>query len=540
MGNSESQFVEQYACEVDDMKDGDMKEVEFESGLGKALLVRDKGEFSAIGPKCSHFGAPLIKGSLMNGTVRCPWHGACFNVKTGDIEDFPGLDCIPAHEVCVKGSKVYIKASKSSLASHKRYKDMQQTCDNSKPHVVIVGGGPASVTCAETLRQKQFTGRITIVSKEAHLPYDRTKLSKAMDIDPEKIYLRPQQFYESVNIDIQLNSCVTGLDIKDKSLNINNGEKTMKYNKLVIATGGSPRTLPIPGWDLKNVFVLRTPDDARAIVRAAADKNVVICGASFIGMEVAASLVTKAKSVSVCEFFKVPFERVLGAKVGRFLQSMHENKGVVFHMGTSMEEIVGDDEGFVNGIKLKGGETLDADLVIAGVGVIPSTGFLQETSIQLTKQGFVTCDKYLRVLDGENCVIPDVYAAGDIVMYPQRLREWQPSNIQHYQMAQFHGRTVGSNLVASNIDLKMVDSVPFFWTVQYGKSIRYTGYGVGYDDIVVKGDLEEGKFAAYYCKGDFVVAVATLGMDPLAAEVAQKFQCGMALKKCVECGDVEA
>jgi len=527
-----SNVVEKFVCNVSEMKDGEMKEVEFDEGMGKALLVRSEGEFSAIGPKCTHFGAPLIKGTLYKNTVRCPWHGACFNVKTGDIEDYPGLDCVPKHEVVIKGAQVFVRAEVDSLKSHKRYKPMVQEVDTNGQHVVIIGGGPASVTCAETLRQKSFTGPITIVTREKHIPYDRTKLSKAMDIDPEKIYLRPQQFYDSVNIKVMKNSNATEVNLKEKIVGFQDGN-CIKYDKLVIATGGSPRSLPIPGWELENVFVLRTPADAKAIVKAATEKNVVICGASFIGMEVASYLASKANKVSVCEFFKVPFERVLGKEVGQFLQNMHENKGVEFHMGTSMEEIIGDDKK-VKQIKLKGGQTIDCDVLVAGVGVIPSTAFLQkETSsaISMTKQGFVNTDKYLRVLDTDNKVIPDVYAAGDIVMYPQKLRDWQPSNIQHYQMAQFHGRTVGNNLVLSEIDLKQVDSVPFFWTVQYGKSIRYTGYGFGYDDIVIRGSLEEGKFCAYYTKEDKVVAVATLGMDPLAAEVASKMQNGQVLLK---------
>jgi len=168
----ETEFVEAYACQVDDMKDGEMREVVI--GEGKALLVRDRGEYSAIGPKCTHYGAPLVKGSLKNGHVRCPWHGACFNIKNGDIEDYPGLDCVPKHEVLIQdGDKVVIKATKSALASHKRYKPMVQTENKDGPHVLIIGGGPASVTCAEVLRQRSFTGRITIVTQETHLPYDR-------------------------------------------------------------------------------------------------------------------------------------------------------------------------------------------------------------------------------------------------------------------------------------------------------------------------------------------------------------------------------
>ena len=170
--NSKEEMVEAYACRVDEMQDGDMREVPI--GNVKALLVRDQGEFKAIGPKCTHYGAPLVKGSLRNGIVRCPWHGACFNIDTGDIEDFPGLDCLPKHEIFIQdGDKVVIKAARSALKSHKRYKPTVQCQNENGPHILIIGGGPTSVSCAETLRQKSFTGSVTIVTMERFLPYDR-------------------------------------------------------------------------------------------------------------------------------------------------------------------------------------------------------------------------------------------------------------------------------------------------------------------------------------------------------------------------------
>ena len=179
MGNSEStpdNCIDKYACDVNDMKDGEMREVVMdEEGKKKVLLVRSDGEYYAMGPKCTHFGAPLVKGSLRNGHVRCPWHGACFNIKTGDIEDYPGLDCVPSYTVSIQGgNKVYIRADKEVLQSHKRVKPM--TCPanvDGQPHYLVIGGGPASVTCVETLRQKSFMGKITIATMESHVPYDR-------------------------------------------------------------------------------------------------------------------------------------------------------------------------------------------------------------------------------------------------------------------------------------------------------------------------------------------------------------------------------
>ncbi|XP_078492604.1 apoptosis-inducing factor 3-like [Ciona intestinalis] len=527
---SKDEIVEAYACKVGEMKDGEMREVSV--GDGKALLVRHQGEYSAIGHKCTHYGAPLVKGALRDGRVRCPWHGACFNAKTGDIEDFPGLDCVPKHDIVIQdGDKVVIRACKSALETHKRYKPMVQTQNEDGPHVVIVGGGPASVTCAETLRQKSFMGKITILSADPYLPYDRTKLSKAMDIKPEAIFLRPQEFYDAVNIKIINNKRVNGVNAETQVVTCEDGD-TFKYDKLMVATGGRPRTLPIPGWDLKNVYVLRTPNDANAIAEVAKGRKVVICGASFIGMEVAASLVSKAESISVCEFFSVPFERVLGKEVGLFLQKMHEAKGVKFYMNASMVELKGENGAVVKAI-LKDGSELEADLVIAGVGMIPATEFLKDTGIQISSHGFVGVDRHMRALksSGDGEIFENIYAAGDIAMFPQMLRDWQPSNIQHWQMAHYHGRVAGTNMVVPNDDLQSVESVPFFWTQQYGKSLRYTGYGVGYDDIVIKGEVSDGKFCAYYTCKDQIVAIATMNSDPVAADFAQRMLSGKALTK---------
>jgi len=538
MGDSMStpeNSIDKYACDVNDMKDGEMREVVMEEdGNKKVLLVRSDGEYFAMGPKCTHFGAPLVKGSLRNGHVRCPWHGACFNIKTGDIEDYPGLDCVPSYKVSIQdGNKVYIRAEKEALKSHKRVKQMVcPTNVEGEPHFLVIGGGPASVTCVETLRQKSFTGKITIATMESHVPYDRTKLSKAMDIDPAKIYLRPPQFYEDINVNIQKNKEATSLNTESQLVTFSDGEK-IKYDKLLIATGGRPRTLPnIPGWkELKNVFVLRTPDDGKAIAELAAGKNVVICGASFIGMEVASCLVGKAKKVQICEFFSVPFERVLGKEVGMFLQGMHEKKGVEFYMNASMTEIQGDD-GAVQRVLLKDGSVLEADLVVAGVGVIPSTDFVKDAGLSLTKHGFINTDAHLRVMNTDSDeVLPNVYAAGDVATWPAFFRSNEPVNVQHWQMAHYLGKVAGTNMVVDDGNLKTVHSIPFFWTVQYGKSLRYTGYGVGFDDIVMVGDVSEGKFAAYYTKGDDVIALATLMMDPLAADVAQRMLDGEVLKK---------
>nr|XP_039266957.1 apoptosis-inducing factor 3-like [Styela clava] len=509
------------ACKVQDMKNGEMREIEFDN-LGKVLLIKDSDKFSAVSHKCTHYGAPLIKGVLSKGRVRCPWHGACFNTKTGDIEDFPGLDSLQSFDVFVQGNDVIVKAQKCALSSPKRQKHMIGRQDDEGHGVVIVGGGAAAQTCAESLRQQSFGGKITILTRESHPPYDRPKLSKSLDVKADSIYLRDKGFYEKYGIEILYEHEVTNVDSSSKSVGLSNG-KSVVYDQLLLASGANPRTLPIPGWELGNVHILRTPDDANTIFNKANNKNVVLIGASFIGMEVASSLVGNAASVTVCEFFEAPFQTALGIKVGKVMQSLHEERGIKFFMNASVTELRGEG-GVVKQAVLKDGTVIDADIVIAGVGVVPSTTYLKGSGIKTDNRGFVPVDKYLQTN------IPNIYAAGDITVFPLKMLNWQPANVQHWQMAHHHGNVVGKNMVVERST--EVNSVPFFWSaLAPGKNIRYTGYGMGYDDIVIKGSMEDRKFCAYYCKGDEVVALATFMSDPKASQTAEDWYNGIRIKK---------
>ncbi|KAL5017385.1 hypothetical protein ScPMuIL_006974 [Solemya velum] len=520
MATKSKDIVEVEACSVNDMTNGEMREVEI--GEGKALLVKEKEQFYAVGAKCTHYGAPLVKGAFSDGRVRCPWHGACFSVVTGDIEDYPGLDSLPKFDVEVSGGKVVVKASKSALSNHKRQKSMCRAAAANKHKVLIIGGGPAAVACAQTLRQEGFNGQIAIVTKENHLPYDRPKLSKAMDSKAEALALRDADFYKSADIQIHKNKEAVSVDTKTNKVTFKDND-SLDYDSLLLATGGRPRSLPIPGTDLKNVCLLRTPDDANFIFEAAQNSNVVIIGSSFIGMEVAASLANAgtAKSVSVVDIIKVPFQLVLGDKVGSVFQKMHEEKGVKFYFETGISEFVGEN-GSVKEAVLSDGTRLPADLCVLGVGVVPATEFVKDSGIEMTGKGFIPVDKCMKTS------IPNVFAAGDIVEFPLFCVDDEKVNVSHWQMAHAHGRTAAYSILEKPREIK---SVPYFWTVMYGKSIRYTGYGPGYDDIVVHGDLDQPKFVAYYTKGEEVVAVASLNFDPVVSQAAQMMSAGKKILK---------
>lgn len=505
-------------CCVDDLKDGDMKEVDV--GDSKALLVRDNGEFYAVGAKCTHYGAPLAKGAYCNGVVRCPWHGACFNVKTGDIEDFPGLDSLPKFDVEISDNTVMIKTTKKSAEKARRQKPMVSMVDETKTYL-LVGGGPAGLVCAETLRQEGYDGRIIIISKDAHLPYDRPKLSKAMSVTADQIALRDANFYSEHDIEVKLNTEVTSVNPTAKEVTTSDGE-IMKFDKILLATGATPRSLTwVENHDLEDIKTLRSLDDANAIYDAAKDKNVVIVGTSFIGVEVAAALVDTAKSVTIVDLVEAPFQLALGKEIGEGVKKLLESKGVQFRFKTSAKEFVAEN-GRLQEVILQDDSRLEADVCVVGIGVVPATNFIKGSGLEMSDRGFVTVDKNMLTSAA------DVYAAGDIVEFPLMHMDNKTVNVQHWQIAHAQGKIAGLNMAGKS---EQINSVPYFWTVIFGKSLRYTGYGVGYNDIIVHGDPEELKFVAYYTMDERVIAVASLNFDPIVSQAAEYFKAGKTLTK---------
>lgn len=505
---------------VSDLKEGEIKEVEVSEG--KIVLVKQNDEFFAISNKCSHLGAPLKNGALGEGRIRCPWHGACFNLKSGDIEDYPCVDAIKAFETRVEGENVMVKVPKGSLKSHKRTPKMVSKSDKDERVFAIIGGGPAGLVCAETLRQEGFQGNIVLISNENYLPYDRTKLSKAMNVAVEQILLRPKEFFDEHGIELKLGFEVTELNTATKTITFSNGE-TLKYDAVTVATGGNPRKLPVPGMDLQNIFQLRVPEDSRSIINNIEGKKVVIVGTSFIGMEAAACVVQKAASVVAIGMEKVPFERVLGAEIGTVFQKLHEEKGVQFRLQRVVKEFRGSEK--VNEVVLDDGEVLEADICIIGAGIIPATDFIKSEDIEIFRDRSVVVDKFLKATEG-------VYAVGDIARYPFHLTG-ETIRVEHYGMAHYHGRIAAYNMLNRRVP---VESVPFFWTSQYGKNLRYAGHALSYDKVFVDGNLDSWKFVAYYIKGDKVVAVATVGRDPVASKIAEL----MAQRKMPSAQEVES
>ncbi|KAI0891352.1 hypothetical protein F4806DRAFT_482870 [Annulohypoxylon nitens] len=510
------------------LQPGDKQEVEVEGVEGgKVLLLNAGGKIQAMGPKCTHYGAPLAKGVLTkSGRLTCPWHGACFNGQTGDIENAPALDALPVFKAIEKDDGVYIEGDEAVIKAARRKPNFKcAVSDAARTNkVVVVGGGSGGIGAIEGLREKGFTGPITLISNEGYLPIDRTKLSKALITDHTKIQWRDDEWFKSGSVEV-VHDEVVDVDLINKAVITKNKER-YEYSKLILATGGSPRNLPVQGFKvLENIFPLRTVHDTKKIVDAIGDKGkkIVIVGSSFIGMEVA-NATAAGNDVTVVGQESAPLERVLGKEVGAGLQKGLEGKGVKFHMsaGVDKAEPSSSNPSKVGSVYLKDGTKLEADLVVLGVGVAPSTGYLKENKvIRLEGDGSLKTDDNFLVAG-----LKDVYAIGDIASYPYHGPGGQGNytRIEHWNVAQNQGRTVAHHII--NPSLKPEFFTPIFWSALTGQ-LRYCGNTVnGWDELVLQGNPGEGKFVAYYCKDETVVAVASMGVDPAMVQSAELMKLG--------------
>ncbi|NXS58926.1 AIFM3 factor, partial [Brachypteracias leptosomus] len=534
------------------------------------LLVRNKKEFRALGSRCPHYGAPLSKGVLRGERLRCPWHGACFNIRTGDIEEYPSLDCLPCFEVTVQDGRVFVTAKKKvltlpavtehgqhlgpgmisafliffqDLESSLRVKDTSRRCLLNCNTVLLLGGGVAALVCAETLRQEGFTGRIIMATKEKHVPFDKSKLSKEMHLRAEETYLRKPEFLKARGIEVWTEKEAVSVDFQKQKVHFMDGS-SQKYHQLLVATGSHSSFLKVPGADLQNVCILQSPEDSRKILELATGKNLVIVGASFVGTRpdqasrhpapgrdtAGASLQPGAAAELLClgfgwiKLFSQQHSLEFPSEHSNQLPlpfQMLQNRGVKFYMKTELSELKGRD-GQVAEAVLDSGENLPADVVVVGIGVFPNSAFLKGTSIATDDSGAILVDLHMQTN------IPNVFAAGDVVSFPVALLNGDHSSIHHQQVAEAHGHIAALNMLKKEQELH---TVPYFWTTMLGKSIRYAGCGKGYTDTVVKGSLEQQKFLIFYIRDGIVTAAASLNCDPMVSLIAEVLYLGKQISK---------
>jgi NADPH-dependent 2,4-dienoyl-CoA reductase/sulfur reductase-like enzyme len=374
------------------------------------------------------------------------------------------------------------------------------------------------------LREKSYAGAITIISREGYLPVDRPKLSKALIPDPSKLALRGKEWFDEGAIE-WVEDEVTDVDFSGRSVTTKDGKK-FNYTKLVLATGGTPRRLPLQGFTvLGNIFTMRSVHDVKNIVDAIGNKgkNIVVIGSSFIGLEFAGAT-AKDNKVTVVGRENLPLSRVLGEKVGSGLKTFLESKGINFKLGADIDraEPSTADPSKVGAVFLKDGTKLDADLVVLGVGVSPATEFLRENKVlQLEKDGSLITDENYSVVG-----LKDVYAAGDIATAPYHGPGGEGKNvrIEHWNVAQNSGRQVAGHIF--NPAVTPEHFIPVFWSA-LGAQLRYCGNTAnGWDDSILDGNPAEGQFVIYYTKGETVVAMASMGRDPLMVQSAELMRRG--------------
>ena len=480
-----------------DLGDGEMKEVS--AGGTRILLARVGDEFHAVGATCPHYGAPLAEGALCGTRVVCPWHHACFDVTTGGLAEPPALDSLPRYEVRIKDGRVLARVPEEAAD---RVPPRMARHDGTDTRLfVILGSGAAGYAAAQTLREDGFRGRLALVTREDRAPYDRPNLSKDYlqgSAEPEWMPLRAEEFYREHDIELLCGREVTRVDAAAKTITFYSGD-TLAYDALLVATGGSARRLNIPGSDLKNVCMLRGFSDADSLIETARrSKRCVVVGASFIGMEAAASLRARGLDVTVVAPSREPFEATLGPEVGALFRRVHEERGVKFKLGSIVYRFEG--TSCVEAVTLESGERIEADMVLAGVGVHPATGFL--AGVTLDEDGGVVVDARMRAADG-------LYAAGDIASFPDP-RTGERARIEHWRTAQQQGRVAAHNMAGRGTAF---DGVPFFWTRQFETGLLYVGHAVSWDEIIYQGDVTAQDFLAFYVKDGRALAAAGVNRD---------------------------
>ena len=470
--------------------------------VGEAvLLARSGGAVFAIGAECSHYHGPLAEGVLVADTVRCPWHHACFSLRTGEALRAPALDPVPCWRVEQRDGRIYVREKLEPAARP------APTATPLRPEsIVIIGGGAAGNAAAEMLRREGYAGPVTMLSADDDGPYDRPNLSKdylAGNAPEEWIPLRPREFYATRGIELKLGTRVVEIDPGTREIRLADSSRR-DYGALLLATGAAPVRLGIPGADLPHVYYLRTLADSRAIVAAAsAARRAVVIGASFIGLEVAASLRARGLEVHVVAPETHPMERLLGREVADLVRQVHDEHGVVFHLGTTPVSFE------PSHVTLQSGERLDTDFVVVGIGVRPETGLAEQAGIAVDRG--VSVDAYLQTS------VPGIWAAGDIAKWPDRLTG-EKIRIEHWVVAERQGQTAARNMLGAG---ERFDAVPFFWTQQHDLLLCYAGHAAKWDRVEIDGSLAAKGCTVIYRDGGRKLAVLTIGRDSasLAAEI---------------------
>jgi NADPH-dependent 2,4-dienoyl-CoA reductase/sulfur reductase-like enzyme/nitrite reductase/ring-hydroxylating ferredoxin subunit len=475
------------------------------AGGEQVLLVRRGAEVFAISAQCTHYHGPLADGLVVDDTVRCPWHHACFDLRSGEALHAPALDPLDCWQVEQRDGKLFLGEKRVRSSTSRRGKPAV----TSPERVVIAGGGAAGLAAALRLRQDHYQGNIVMLSDDDAVPIDRPNLSKdylAGNAPEEWLPLRPESFYAENSIDLRLNRKVVAINADSSEITLADG-KNIPFDRLLLATGAEPVRLTIPGASQPHVHTLRTLADCRAIIRSAQGaRRAVVLGASFIGLEVAASLRARGIEVHVVAPDKIPMERILGAQMGSFVRTLHEAHDVIFHLEDTAARIE------TASVELMSGTTLQADLVVMGVGVRPRTALAEGAGLAIDRG--VIVNSYLETSN------PAILAAGDIARWPDPY-SGQNIRVEHWVVAERQGQTAARVMLGNR---EAFTAVPFFWSQHYDVVINYVGHAEKWDDISVEGDIAAKDCLVRFNRGGRVTAAASISRDieNLRIEVAME------------------
>jgi apoptosis-inducing factor 3 len=468
-------------------------------GDERMVLARSGGQVFAIGAACTHYSGPLAEGLVVDGTVRCPWHHACFDLATGEAVRAPALTPIASWAVREHNGRIIIEARKPEAKARAQGIGSPAGIDQ----IVIIGGGAAGFAAAEMLRREGYAGRLSIISNDDAAPCDRPNLSKdylAGKAPEDWLPLRPDDFYADNGIELRLGTEASAIDARAREIALADGSR-LRYDRLLLATGAEPVRLTIPGADQPHVHTLRSLRDCRAIIAAAESaRHAVVMGASFIGLEVAASLRARDIEVHVVAPEHRPMERVLGPQLGDFVRALHEDHGVVFHLGHTASAIDG------RTVTLEGGNTLEADLVVAGIGVRPRLGLAQAAGL--------TLDRGLAVDEFLETSAPGIFAAGDIARWPDR-HSGERIRVEHWVVAERQGQAAARNMLGAR---QPFADVPFFWSQHYDVPINYVGHAQEWDALEIDGDIAGKDCLVRYMRKGRTLAVASIYRDTASLE----------------------
>ncbi len=479
---------------------------------GEAVILARRGDkLFAVGATCTHYGGPLSEGLMVGDTVRCPWHHAAFCLRTGEVLRAPALGAIACLQLEQRGGMAYVTGKRMSAPARPA-----QASAGLPESVVIIGGGAAGHAAAETLRREGYGGPVTLLSADADLPCDRPNLSKnflAGTAPADWLPLRSADFYQEQKIEIRLNTRVSRIDAAQRQLELADGSR-LAYGALLLATGAEPVRLDIPGADLPHVHYLRTQADGEALAGAAQTaRHAVVIGASFIGLEVTASLRARDIEVHVVGRETHLMEKVLGPHVGDHLRALHEKHGVVFHLGSDPQQID------AQAVTLGNGEKLAADLVVIGIGVRPAIALAEQSGLAID-HGIVV-DEYLQTS------VPGIFAAGDIARWPDALTG-EHIRVEHWVVAGRQGQVAARNLLGQR---ERYSAVPFFWTEQYDFALAYVGHAERFDEVLIDGELDAQDCTVSYRRSGQKLAVAVIHRDLAGLHAEVELERAMALSQ---------